>query len=197
MPFLIPKKLVVKSPLSKSRFLTKLNERLYFPKERGIFKVNKLLKNQWFSEVFYGSVRENAFTVFMHRPRKYDGGGVRFNGVAVDTNNGLVVAGYLRQSISAYITGFVVTALLLMAGIVLYVENPMYGLLCLLLLVIFDLLIFSGRKNASAIEAFIKELARSEGAELPEQVSQEENTQYDENTEENENNTDTGKEENI
>ena len=159
MPFIIPKKLVINSNKTQAQFLTALNERLYIPKEKGIFKVNKFIKANYFAEVFYGSVRDNAFTVQLHRPRKYDGGGVRFNGVAVKTNNGLVIAGYLRQAISAYVAAVLSTVLLLLAGMVLFVENPLYGLLCAALIFIFNGLIFSGRKNAREIEAFLRELA--------------------------------------
>lgn len=157
-----PKKVVINSPLSSKEFLSSFNHKVRSTKETGIFKVNRLIKNNWASDMYYGSRRENAFTLFHHRPCKRDGGGVRFNGVVVDNENGCVVAGYIRHSLMTYAVALVWTVILAMAAVVMLVEEPSSVFLPLLLIVLGNFLLFRDSGNTKPLKAFVKEIAKAD-----------------------------------
>lgn len=162
MPLFLPEKLVVNSPLTSAQFISKVKSSFAVRNEKGLFKLNRFIKTNNDSLTYYGSSRENAFTVFCHLPKKHDGGGVRFNGVAVDKQNGCVIAGYLRHGLAAYLFGLVWDLILLMAAVVFLVDQPEIFLLPVILIIAGNALLFSGRKNAVQLEKFIKELAETD-----------------------------------
>lgn len=162
MALLFPKKVVFDSTLNAKDFLKKLNENIYIPKETGLFKVSKIIKRNWSVDLYYGSRRQNAFTVFHHRPFKRDGGSVRFNGVVMDTDKGCKVGGYLRHGIISYAFSLIWSVLWLMISVVLLVENPVGCLVSLGLMTLGNMLIFSGGKNAEYLKVFVETLCENE-----------------------------------
>lgn len=158
---IIPKKLSFESNCSAKNFLQTLNECTYSPKETGLFKVNKIIKNHFSEDFFYGSRRENTFTVYHHNVKKRDGGGVRFNGVVIDTDNGCKIQGYLRQGISAYLFCLVWVVLTFMITVVLVVENPPYALLSLAFMLVGIFAGFWDYGNSKKIEDFFKNLCEN------------------------------------
>lgn len=162
MAIFFPKRVEFDSTLCAKDYLKKLTDNIYIPRETGLFKVNKIIRKNWSVDMYYGNRRQNAFTVFHHKPLKRDGGGVRFNGVVVDTDSGCKVGGYIRHGIFAYIFSLVWTVLLLMVTVVLLVENPYGCIASLLLMTLGNMLIFSGGKNAEYLAAFVKTLCENE-----------------------------------
>ena len=162
---LIPKRVEITSSLSRKDFLKKLCDGICLTEETGLFKVNKFLKVNWENDVFYGSTRENAFTVFHHSKRKHDGGGVRFNGVVVDTADGCKTVGYIRHGIFTYLFSLVWTVILLMASVVFLVKDPPQAAASLILLTAGNFLVLCDRKNAKALEEFAKGLSEKNESE--------------------------------
>lgn len=162
MLVLFPKKIKLSSGLSKKELLKKLSRNMDSHNEKGILKVNKLIKKRFNEDLFYGSRRENAFTLFHHRPFKRDGGGVRFNGVVVDSQNGCMLAGYIRHSLLSYVFGTVWCVLLFMISVVLLVENPPYCLLTLGLMIAGIFIIWGDSKNTKYLRAFLEALCETE-----------------------------------
>lgn len=155
---IIPKKLTFESQMSAKHFLQKLNGCIYSPKETGLFKVSKIIKSHFCEDFFYGSRRENAFTVFHHRFKKRDGGGVRFNGVVIDTESGCKIQGYLRQGIASYIFGILWVIFTFMITVVTVVENPPYALLSLGLMIVGIFVSFWDYGNSKRIKEFFENL---------------------------------------
>lgn len=162
MAVFFPKKALFSSNLSAKVFLQKLTDNIYIPKETGLFKVNKTIRAVWSDEAFYGTRRQNAFALFYHKPFKRDGGGVRFNGVVVDTENGCKIGGYIRHGFFSYLFSAMWTLLFLMVSVVLLVENPVSCVASLGLMTAGNILIFSGSKNAKQLMAFIEDLCENE-----------------------------------
>lgn len=162
MALFFPKKVECDSTLDAKDFLRKLTDNIYMPKETGLFKISKIIKRNWSVDLYYGSRRQNAFTVFHHRPFKRDGGSVRFNGVVVDTDKGCKVGGFLRHGIVSYVFSLIWTILLFMVTVILLVENPVGCIVSLGLMTLGNMLIFSGGKNAKYLKVFIETLCENE-----------------------------------
>lgn len=161
---IIPKRLNFESELCAKDFLEKLNNNIYIPKETGLFKVSRIIKNHYYEDMFYGSRRENAFTVFHHNPKKRDGGGVRFNGVVIDTEKGCKVAGYLRHGLFTYVFAVLWVVLLFMITVVLIVEDPPLAVATIVLMVVGFLLMFWD-KSSKRLKLFMENLCENEIAE--------------------------------
>lgn len=160
MFFIFPKKIVIKSELSQKEFLMKFQENTYIVKETGLFKINRILKNNWATDCYYGTRRENAFTVFHHRPLKRDGGGIRFNGVAAETKDGLVIAGYLRHGIFTYLFSLAWLLVMLLVTAAALVDKPVYALLTLGILIAGLMICYSGAFDAKRLRAYVEILAQ-------------------------------------
>ncbi|MBE6837086.1 MAG: hypothetical protein E7509_03700 [Ruminococcus sp.] len=162
MAVFFPKRVELDSTLTSKDFLRKLTDNIYVPQETGLFKINKIVRKNWSTDLYYGNRRQNAFTLFHHRPFKRDGGGVRFNGVVVDTDKGCKVGGYIRHGIVSYLFSAVWTVLLLMITVVLLVENPVGCIATLGLVILGNILIFSGSKNVKYLKAFLETLCENQ-----------------------------------
>lgn len=158
---LIPKKLEFESSLSAKEFLEKVNRCLYYPKETGLFKIGNFTRNHFSEDLFYGSRRENAFTVFHHSPKKRDGGGVRFNGVVIDTENGCKVAGYIRHSIWAYLFSLAWLLVTFMITVVVLVESPKYTLVSLVFMLLGGYLALRDCGNSKRLREFLENLCEN------------------------------------
>ena len=124
--------------------------------------MSRIIKNQFYEGIVYGNSRENAFNVFHHNPKKRDGGGVRFNGVVIDTENGCKVAGYLRHGIFTYVFAVLWIVLLFMITVVLLVEDPSYSLVSIGLLIVGVVLMCDDIKNAKRKRLFMENLCEHE-----------------------------------
>lgn len=161
MIFLLPRKLEMSLKISAEDFLKELQNNIYIPTETGVFRINRIIRNHFADDIFYGSRRQNAFTVFHHRPFKNDGGGVRFNGVVINTADGCKVKGYIRHGLLAYVVAAVWVLILLMVSVVVFVENTPYTLFPLGFAVLGIFVIFRDFGNAKRLRAFIEKLCNN------------------------------------
>ena len=162
MFLIIPKKITVSSEFSQKQYLSAFQKNTYFMKETGVFKVSKLIKNNWDTQCYYGTRKDNKLTLFYHRPKKRDGGGIRFNGTVEKTKDGCQINGYIKQSWITYVLAVVWMAVFVLLSLLFLVDAPKNLFISLSLIIIGFFVFFWCGKRPKYIKAFLEVLGEKE-----------------------------------